>query len=75
MQKRYASDFFPEDCTPELGYPGVAVYLASEVEELLSMVDEQFGYPKRGPAVDASCMCSYCQYARVRSLMVTGEGK
>lgn len=47
----------------------VEVYLAADVETLLQIVDRHFGYPERGPAVDETCMCGYCQYARVRSLM------
>lgn len=40
MQKRYASDFFPEDSTPTDDYPGVAVYLASDVDAQIEYLGE-----------------------------------
>jgi hypothetical protein len=39
------------------------------IRKALSIADEHFGYPERGPAVDLDCKCSYCRYARVRGMM------
>lgn len=41
----------------------------------IDIADEHFGYPARGPAVDGSCMCGYCQYARVRGAMLAAPTK